>query len=223
MPTRPVSWDLDAPPPSLLGPARKASPASEVPSLRKLRKSLVGARFELLKVSMFAAFLLAVVGIAIHGSHLGNLDNQFAANAASAIKAMTTAVSSRSAALHAGTEALTLAAVHNARALLGRATVTPSSPATIPKTDVAAVRHVAHVVPVIHGVRSVHPGRVDLVSREPHSEGVAIRNNSSIFKDLLAPDSLVAGITALFLYIVFVVVLVRKKGGLRAFSRSHAV
>jgi hypothetical protein len=44
-----------------------------------------------------------------------------------------------------------------------------------------------------------------------------------MFKSLVTPDSLVAGIAALLLYLIFVVVLVRIKGGLRAAGGSHAV
>ena len=124
MPTRPVTWDLDVPPVNLLAPAKKTPPASEVPSLDKLRASLMGTRFELLKISTFAAFLLAFVGVAIHGSHLANPDNQFAANTGAAIKGMAKAVSNRTASLRGKTEALALAAAQKAQAAVDHATGT---------------------------------------------------------------------------------------------------
>ena len=53
--------------------------------------------------------------------------------------------------------------------------------------------------------------------------GVAFHNPSSMFEGLVSPDSLVAAMAALLLYMIFVVVLVQIKGGLRALGGSHAV
>jgi len=39
-----------------------------------------------------------------------------------------------------------------------------------------------------------------------------------MLKNLVTPDSLAAGVVGLLFYSLFAVVLVRKKGGLRAFS-----
>ncbi len=80
MPTRPVSWDLDVPPATLLDPVSKTPSVSEAPTLAKLRASLIGTRFEVVKIATFAVFLLALVALAVHGSHLANPENQFVAN-----------------------------------------------------------------------------------------------------------------------------------------------
>ena len=306
MPTRPVTWDLDIPPASLLEPAKNTPPASEVPSLAKLRASLMGTRFELLKISTFAAFLLAFVGVAIHGSHLANPDNQFAANAGSAIEGLLKAVSNQTASLCGKTEAVALAAAHKPQAVVGHAratTSTPSSLVMIAQADVPAVTQATHMARVHHKAHAVKPAQFDTVSlpsrhghrgRHQHApvvvaaaeaparapdpewsgnlpdlpnfvtaesskaghrildalsglphlrskgasvmdslgshfdvtnpDSVAVRDHpSSIFENLFTPDSLVAGIAALLLYMIFVVVLVRIKGGLRAIGGSHAV
>jgi hypothetical protein len=309
-----VTWELDIPPVNLLEPARKTPPASEVPTLDQLRASLLGTRFELLKISTFAAFLLAFVGVAIHGSHLANPDNQFAANTGAAIQGLAKALSNQTASLRGDTEALALAAAQKAQATIGHATgtprtATPSSPATIAQADLPAVVHTGHAAQVVH--RKAHaapPALVQTSSLEPHHsqrerhrhapvvmaaakmpvevpdpqwsgnlldlpdfvlaegsragyrildamqgglelcglprlrskgegamnslgnhfdvtnpDGVALHDPSSMFEGLVSPDSLVAAITALFLYMIFVVVLVHIKGGLRASGGSHAV
>src|SRR5271166_1898075 len=136
MAARPVTWDLDIPSASLLDSARKTRPAVEVPSIKKLRTSLMGTRFELLKISTFATFLLTLVAIAIHGSRLSNPDDQFAANTGAAIEALASTVSNQTASLRGETEALALAATQKARAVMDhvtgtRRTAAPSSPAMI--------------------------------------------------------------------------------------------
>jgi hypothetical protein len=45
---------------------------------------------------------------------------------------------------------------------------------------------------------------------------------SSYFDGLLAPDSMIAAMAALLLYLIFLVILVQMKGGLRALSDSQA-
>jgi hypothetical protein len=45
---------------------------------------------------------------------------------------------------------------------------------------------------------------------------------SSYFDGLMAPDSMIAAMAALLLYLIFVVILVQMKGGLRALTDSQA-
>jgi len=298
MPTRPVTWDLDIPPASLLEPAKKAPPAGDVPSLDKLRTSLMGTRFELLKISTFAAFLLGFVGVAIHGSHLANPDDQFAANTGAAISSLAKAVSNQTAMLRGRTEAIALAATRKARAVMGHASGS-SAPVMMAKADLHAKHSLGH-----HKVNATASAPVQVASLESHhghhkrhhqepvvmaaaemqadpqwsgnlldlpdfvtaessvaghkllnamqggieTSGSNLRNQgqnaahsigrhfdvtnpdalafhspTSILADLISPDSLMAGMAALLLYMIFVVVLVQIKGGIRSLGSSHAV
>ena len=54
-------------------------------------------------------------------------------------------------------------------------------------------------------------------------DATAFRNPTSMLQDLLSPDSLMAAMAALLLYMIFVVVLVQIKGGIRSLGSSHAV
>jgi len=307
VPTRPVTWDLDIPPASPLESVKKTPPAREVPSIAKLRISLTGTRFELLKISTFAAFLLAFVGVAIHGSHLANPDNQFAANSAAAIKALAGSVSNQSTSLFGETEALALGATQKAWGFVDYdaetlGTAPASSRQTTAAADAAATRvarvHHKAMKPVEFETASLrlHPGLggrhrhspvavtgvkmhvvagdrqrsgnplevLEFVAAEGWNAGyrflnlmqsgiglsglshlpskgkgamnslrnrfdvtnpdsAALLNPSSMFESLVSADNLAAGIAALLFYMIFVVVLVRAKGGLRAFAMSHAV
>jgi hypothetical protein len=307
MPTRPVTWDLDIPPASLLEPVKKTPPVGDVPSLDKLRTSLMGTRFELLKISTFAAFLLAFVGVSIHGSNLTNPDNQFAANTGAAIKGLAKAVANQTASLRGKTEVLALAAAQKAEAVVGHAVgttraATLSSPVMVAEADVPsmALHHKAHSVrPAPFETASLeshhihrghhHHASVDMAAAEmptgaanpqwsgnlldlpdfvsaegskaghkvldamqggievgglPHHlrskgegalnsigshfdvtnpDSLTLRDPSSILDGLFSPDSLVAAMAALLLYMIFVVVLVQIKGGLRALGGSPAV
>ena len=53
-------------------------------------------------------------------------------------------------------------------------------------------------------------------------EASASRDSSSFFAGMISPDSMVAAMAALLLYLIFVVVLVQMKGGLRAFGDGQA-
>jgi hypothetical protein len=53
-------------------------------------------------------------------------------------------------------------------------------------------------------------------------ESLAARDSSSFFEGMISPDSMIAAMAALLLYLIFVVVLVQIKGGLRAFGDSQA-
>jgi len=57
----------------------------------------------------------------------------------------------------------------------------------------------------------------------PNPEVGASRDRSAMFENIASPGRLVAGIAALLLYMIFVIVLVRIRGGLRAPGRSEAV
>ena len=300
MPTRPVTWDLDIPPASLLEPAKKTLPAGGVPSLDKLRTSLMGTRFELLKISTFAAFLLGFVGVAIHGSHLANPDDQFAANTGAALSGIARTVSNQTASLRGKTEAIALAATEKARAIVQHATgIQPSSPVMMAKADLHAKRsrrhHKAqttqsapvemaslgshhnrhgrhHQEPVVmaaaemqadpqwsgnlldlpdfvtaessvagHKILNAMQGGIEASGSNLRNQGqnaarsigshfdvtnpdaMAFRNPTSMLQDLLSPDSLMAAMAALLLYMIFVVVLVQIKGGIRSLGSSHAV
>jgi hypothetical protein len=221
MPTRPVTWELDVPPASLLGPAGKKPPAREVPSLHKLRKSLVGARFEVVKVSAFAIFLLAFVGIAIHQSRLATADNQYGANAGAAIKDLAMTISRQTVSMRARTETFAVAAKRRIHAMVERAPSLPSLPssrAAVRPAAAPAVKQAAQVVripPQVHFAQSVH---LDTAKPQSHLTRAALRDVPLMLKNLVTPDSLAAGVVGLLFYSLFAVVLVRKKGGLRAFS-----
>ncbi len=226
MPTRPVTWELDIPPASLLQSASKTPVANEVPGIQKLRSSLMGSRFEMLKVSTFATCLLAFLGLAIHGSHLASSDNQFAANAAFTIETLATNVSRATVSVRGKSEALASAMVDKIRSLAGHASPATSmrwAPPTITKSKPTADKH---------------PGRVMSSHRQPRAASATHLNTASLhqalatteapetaapFKILLTPDSMAAGIMGLLLYVLFAVVLIRKRGGLRAFGDRPAI
>jgi hypothetical protein len=270
MPTRPVSWDLDVPPANLLAPAKPAVPASQVPSLARLRRSLLGTRFELLKISTFAAFLLVSVGIAIHGSQLKSSHNQLAANAGAAFKGLLGTASNRAAALR-----------NQAQELASRLTSHRTATHAISKSPAAIAQATMPPPTRSHRVRGQHPAAVasskrtsleapaprwngklpdlpdfaltegNLAGRKilrmlngspqrrgktetvmdqvrdrfdaQNPAGAASRNPSSMLGSLIAPGSMIAAIVALVLYIIFVIVLVRVKGGLRAVGGTHAL
>jgi hypothetical protein len=309
MPTRPVTWELDVPPDTLLEPAKKTPPASsaEIPSIDALRSSLTGTRFELLKVSTFAAFLLAFVGVAVHGSQIANPDNQFVANTGAALKGLISAVSNATvataASLRAKSENLALAARSAIQPLSESSKdATPAAPVTVTdaRTQVAQLHHKPHVKPAAPiAVASIQPYHVhrahhrkeptvlaaatqvpivapdpqwsgnlldlpDFVSAEssragqrilsavhggaslsglPHLRNAGeraissfgahfdaanpasatLRDPSSILSIVLSPDTAVAAGAALVLYMIFVVLLIQIKGGLRSYGGSHAV
>jgi hypothetical protein len=94
MPTRPVTWDSDIPPdvrPE--GAPADASLARETPCLADLRGSLIGTRFEFLKIATFAAFLCALAIFAVQGTDVANPDNQFAATTGVALSGLVDTVS----------------------------------------------------------------------------------------------------------------------------------
>jgi hypothetical protein len=299
MATRPVTWDLDIPPKNLLDPPKVSPPPGEVPSIDKLRASLMGTRFELVKISTFAAFLLSFVAVAVHGSHLTNPDNPFAANTSAALKGLATTFSTRTASLRGKTEQLALEATHKAQIALGQMPP-PAQPVTVAQAE--SLTHGKHVARGHHGAHAVEPAiqtakveaqpierghhhaPVEVASAEgpdtsnaqwsgslldlPNfvtaegskagqkildaAQGGAARSDtprthkvhramssvgkranataigprshesSSILDGIISPDSLVAGMTALLLYTIFVFVLIQMKGGLRALSDGHA-
>ncbi len=270
MPTRPVSWDLDVPPANLLASVKPALPVSQVPSLARLRRSLLGTRFELLKISTFAAFLLVSVGIAIHGSHLEDSNNQFAASAGAVFNGLRETASNRAASLRNEAKNLASTATSHRTPTSSR----PKPPVAIAQASVPAPirshqmrgRHPAVVVPheptsiegpgprwsgqlldlpdfvlaegnlagrKILGMLNGSPhrrGKTETVIDKVHDRfaavnpaGTAVRKPSSTFGRPVAPGSMIVAILALVLYIVFVIVLVRVKGGLSAVGGSHTL
>ena len=290
MPTRPVTWDLDIPPESLLEASKQTPPIGDVPSLNKLRNSLMGTRFELLKISAFAAFLLGFVGVSIHGSHLNNPDNAFVANTSAAFRGVTMALADRAVAVRDRSETVVLAMAHK---VTGNAA---SSNVMVAKADLhshsAHIRHPAAAIEVasvqpqhrIHRAHHHQAAAVELASAETSSsvqwtgslidlpnfvtaksseaghklvdavEGglqnnpvpqlrskgqhvaqsfgshfdvtnassLSISNPSSILDELITRDSMFAAMAALLLYMIFVVVLVQIRGGLRSMAGNHA-
>ncbi len=219
MPTRPVTWDLDAPPAGLLRPQRKDA-AGEVPSLKKLRSSLMGGRFELVKISAFAGFLLALVALAVHGSQLASSDNQFAVSTEVALRDLSKAVSlefravSRETASMRGktnrlTNAIALATTRDAQGMLHRASALTAR-ASAPKADAQAATpansHPAHAARAHHQAHAIDAAETDAVtSGSRHvtlgatKHGGAAAGDSTSLKNLLSPDSMIAGIVGLVL------------------------
>jgi hypothetical protein len=292
MPTRPVTWELDVPPASLLKSAKKSTSAKEVPSLDELRASLLGTRFEILKISTFAAFLIALVALAIHGSQLASADNQFAANTAAAARGLLSELSSRAASLRGRTAALAVTATHKAGALAVQGVASsiaishsspaeanePAKPAMPAMTRIARARRQTRAatemtsLPRHHSVGTIGrvpvapkggdtSGATDFVAADVRAAGqrvlgvmqggielsglgnfrstsegafssfgshfditnpnsVSIRNPSSLLTTLVSPESLFAAMAALMIYMVFVVILVRVRGGLRSYGRQ---
>jgi hypothetical protein len=289
MPTRPVTWDLDIPPESLLEPPKQSPPIGDVPSLKKLRNSLMGTRFELLKISTFAAFLLGFVGVSIHGSHLNNPDNAFVANTGAAFRGVATAMTDRAEGLRDRTEAVALAMVHkvtgsaaNSEVMVARAELHSHAAHSRHQTtavEVASLEpqhriHRAHhhqapievasadsssnvqwsgsladlpnfvtaksseaghkLVDAVQGGLEGNPvpqlrnkgqhlaesfgSRFDVTN----TSSLSVSNPSSILEGVFTPDSLFAAMAALMLYMIFVVVLVQIRGGLRSLTGNHA-
>jgi hypothetical protein len=297
MATRPVTWELDVPPENLLDPIKQTPPPGDPPNIDKLRALLMGTRFELLKISTFAAFLLSFVAIAVHGSHLNNPDNQFVATTNAAFKDLAGAVSNKTVLLGGKTEAFALAATHKAEVALGHRASTGAPEKTpmmvaqantsIRVKQAAVVHHQVHAEEVqtaalapsqSHHARRHHEAievasadasnpqwsgsLLDLpnfVTAEGNKAGQVLLNAvergadakpasamhkrehgitthrhaatmrastasewSSYFDGLMAPDSMIAAMAALLLYLIFVVILVQMKGGLRALTDSQA-
>jgi hypothetical protein len=296
MPTRPVTWDLDIPPESLLEPPPPAPPPRDVPSIDRLRASLMGTRFEFLKISAFAAFLLGFVGVAVHGSHLNNPDNPFVANTSAAFKGLAATVSNQTVSIRGETATLALAATHRAEAALARTTAPAAQVLAVQAADqlknsagprgaeAASLAEVAAPEPQQLRRAHHHPAPVEVAAAETSSDvqwsgslldlpnfvsaegskaghrilevmqggpqsnavaqthgkrahakslavrhheaanpdSLAARDSTSFLAGMLAPDSMVAAMAALLLYLIFVVVLVQIKGGLRAFGDNHA-
>ena len=284
MPTRPVTWDLDVPPEDLLEQVKPPPLPGDPPNIDKLRALLTGTRFELLKISTFAVFLLSFVAIAVHGSHLNNPDNPFVANTDAAFKDLAGTVSHQTVALGDKTAALALTATHRAEAALGHPALL-NPPTETAQADTSAhdksgamPHHHAHPVraeqvqvaalvarPVHHARKHENPvevasgeasnsqwsgsllglsnfvtaegnkarGLIDAVEQgeakpaskahatamsHKHAASASTRaaHQSSLLDQFLAPDSMLAAMAALLLYLLFVVILVQMKGGLRA-------
>jgi hypothetical protein len=219
-----VTWQLDIPPANLLHPVKKDAAASEVPSLRELRKTLMRTRFETLKVSTFAVFLVAIVALAIHGSHIVSSENQFGANAEVAFQTLATTASTRTASVRGQTEAFALAIVHGTKPVQRPVTagIAPAqSRLTHPKADTRAAQRIAQHVRISPelGSKPIARGTTSPVAQPPTSR---LHDAASMLKSFLTPDAITAAIVSLLLYILFVVILIRRNGGLRAFSRRQA-
>lgn len=114
MPTRPVTWEIDVVPGAPAAGPKTELPAKEIPSIADLRGSLVGGRFEMLKIGAFAAFLFSFVAVAVHGSHVTGADNQFAAATGAAIDGLAGSISSESGSLAASVHGKTVALASSA-------------------------------------------------------------------------------------------------------------
>ena len=227
MPIRPVTWELDVPPSGLLKRAARTPAVAEIPSLDQLRSSLMGTRLEFLKISAFAVFLLASVGVAVHGSHLANSNNQFAASADVAMRSLADAVSRRTASNRGKLEALAPATMHNTRRIDGvhqlRRSDQTTSATTIASIAAPVVERLRHLSQNYEKERAANPVRIDSAPLQERIDRGRLHQTYSILRGYVSPDRLAAGILGLFFYMLFVCVLLRKKGGLRAFSRGHAV
>jgi hypothetical protein len=160
---------------------------------------------------------LAFLGLAIHGSHLRSSDNQFAGNAESTLQGLVIAVSHQAAAMRGKIEASALAMVHHDRNIAGHLSASA-------QTISSAVKRVQpHAHTEKHPPRAARPSRIDTASVPQPSAEARVPEAVPTFKSLLAPDSLAAGIIGLLLYMLFAVVLIRKRGGLRAFGDHQAI
>jgi hypothetical protein len=178
MPTRPVTWELDVPPGAPMADRKAQSAAKEIPSIADLRGSLVGGRFELLKIGAFAAFLFGFVAIAVHGSHVTSADNQFAAATGAAINGLAGTISNESGALaatmHGKTAALASSAMQSATAAVDHVgvafrTVENSSTSSVAQLPAPAAEHVARNHrhsnrATAHAVPTEATGRVEKVA-----------------------------------------------------------
>jgi hypothetical protein len=226
MPTRPVTWELDVPPASLLQAAIKTSVPAEVPSIKQLRSSLMSSRFEMLKVSTFAACLLAFLGLAIHGSHLANVDNQFAANAESTLEPLANGLFSQAAALRSKTEALAAASLHDLRNFAAHASASNAEnglSSTIIKSKTPPDQQIKRAPLIPHLTRVAPAARTGGALSQRHLENAEAPETPATLKSLFTPDRMAAGIMGLVFYVLFAVVLIRKRGGLRAFADRQAI
>ncbi len=226
MPTRPVTWELDIPPASLLQPRKKTPVAAEVPSIKQLRRSLMASRFETLKVSTFAACLLAFLGLAIHGSQLANTDNQFAANAESALDPLANGLFSQAAALRSKTEVLAAAGLRDLRNFAAPASASNAKSglfSTIIKSKTTANKQSKPAPLIQHQTRVAPATRTVAASLQQRLENAEAPETPATLKSLLTPDRMAAGIMGLVFYVLFAVVVIRKRGGLRAFSHRQAI
>lgn len=156
MPTRPVTWDIEAPPDQRAqNAAGNGENEPKAPALADLRGSLIGTRFELLKIATFAAFLCAVTLFAIQGTDVANPNNQFTATTSVALGGLVDTVS--------GTAKTVLysASVEGRQALAKVASLgnTPTANAAV---QVALPTHGTH-----HLKGAKHPSHVEYASFHP--------------------------------------------------------
>jgi hypothetical protein len=74
---------------------------------------LTRTRFEAVKVSTFAVFLLSIVALAVYRSHILSSENQFGANAAAALQTLAKTVSNQTAPIRGKTDAIARSIKHN--------------------------------------------------------------------------------------------------------------
>lgn len=148
---------------------------NDQPGLKQLRSSLVGARVDLLKTTIFAAALVSMVGVVVHRGHLASADNQFAANAGAALTALEGNLSARgdvlAASARAHTDVLAAAArakVDSAAAQVGTALRPAAKPAPVAAAaaKVAVREHLPHRAhPAVAAVPKAHFVKVAM---QPH-------------------------------------------------------
>lgn len=207
-------------------PANRTTPKDEStfgaePSLGELRKSLLGSRSQRLKAWVAVGALIALIGMTIQRSHLASSTN-LASGGEVVSTAVAKALTARTDSLRMSAEALLISTEKHFRAGLGIATPPPD-----------ALRHTPTVNAESHRVhRTVNSARghkklasADVLSsamQTPRSVGASsFRGAMATLRSFITADSIAAGIIGLLLYVLFATLLIRKKGGLRAFARSQ--
>jgi hypothetical protein len=181
----------------------------------------------MLKVSTFAACLLGLLALAIDGAHLATLDNQFTANAESSFKGLARNISLQTGAIRARLRASAPAIVHKTRNIAGHGSAVTSVrwiPATVAKLKAIADQQAKPFERFQHHQPRVAPAfRTNAASLQKRLDKTEVAEFPPKFKSFLAPDNIAAGITGLVLYVLFAYVLIRKRGGLRAFGDRPAL
>ena len=122
-------------------------------------------------------------------------------------------------------EASALAMIHHDRNIAGHGSATSARwiPADGRRKLKAIADQQANTESGASQPRAAPAFRIDTASVPQPSAEARVPEAVPTFKSLLAPDTLAAGIIGLLLYMLFAVVLIRKRGGLRAFGDHQAI